>query len=77
MQNVHFQYPDISDIITQKAAGRRQRAAISFAEKLVILDELKERVQPIIQARMIRRQQQIQSASQQGEQPFKLAAQQY
>ena len=49
------QFPDISAILAQKAAGRRQRAALSFAEKLVIMDELKERVEPIIQARELRK----------------------
>jgi hypothetical protein len=56
-------YPDIADILAQKAAGRRQRAALSFAEKLAILDALKERVQPIIQAREFRRQQKNRSLS--------------
>jgi hypothetical protein len=47
-------YPDISDILARKAAGRRQLAALSFAEKLDALDALRERVQPIIQARKAR-----------------------
>jgi len=51
-------YPDISEIIARKNWGRRQRAALSFAEKLVILDALKHRVDPIIKARTTRRQQQ-------------------
>ena len=42
----------------------RQLAALSFAEKLVILDSLKERVQPIIQARKVRRERQVQLLSQ-------------
>jgi hypothetical protein len=54
------QYPDISDILAHKAAGRQQRAALSFAEKLAILDALRERVKPIIQAREFRRRQRIQ-----------------
>jgi hypothetical protein len=58
------QYPDISDILARKAAGRRQRAALSFAEKLDILDALKERVRPIIEAREFRRQQKLKSKSQ-------------
>lgn len=48
------QYPDISAILADKAEGRRQRAALSFAEKLDILDELKKRVRPIIEARQVR-----------------------
>ncbi len=51
------QYPDISDILAGKAAGRRQRAALSFAEKLAALDALKERVQPIVRARQQRKTQ--------------------
>jgi hypothetical protein len=47
-------YPDISDIIARKTSGRRQRAALSFAEKLAALDALRERVAPIVQARKIR-----------------------
>jgi hypothetical protein len=43
-------YPDISDILARKAAGRRQQAALSFAEKLDILDALRERVEPLVRA---------------------------
>lgn len=53
-------HPNISDILARKASGRRQLAALSFAEKLSILDALKERVQPIVQARNIRRGRQAQ-----------------
>lgn len=35
-------YPDISDILAKKAKGRAAAAALSFAEKLAILDRLKE-----------------------------------
>jgi hypothetical protein len=55
MQRRHTHQPDISDILARKAAGRRQNATRSFAEKLAILDTLKDRVEPIIQARKIRR----------------------
>lgn len=48
------QYPDISDILARKAAGRRGRAALSFAEKLDIVDALGERVRPIVEARKAR-----------------------
>jgi len=54
------EYPDISEILARKKSGRRQQAALSVAEKLVILDALKERVEPIIRAREIRRRQQAQ-----------------
>jgi hypothetical protein len=48
-------YPDISDIFARKASGRRQRAGLSFAEKLDILDALKARLEPMVQARKSRR----------------------
>jgi hypothetical protein len=44
-------YPDNSAIFARKAEGRRQRAALSFAEKLVALDALKARTEPIARAR--------------------------
>ena len=60
MKNWRSQYPDISDILARKASWRRQLAALSFAEKLVILDSLEERVQPIIHARKVRRERRTQ-----------------
>ncbi len=50
-------YPDISDILARKAEGRRQLAALSYGEKLDILDALRARVEPIRRAREIRRKQ--------------------
>jgi hypothetical protein len=50
-------YPDISDILARKAAGRRERAGLSFAEKLNLLDALRERVTPLVRAREIRKRQ--------------------
>jgi hypothetical protein len=47
-------YPDITDILAQKARGRRERASLSFAEKLAILDKLRKEVAPIVQARQAR-----------------------
>jgi hypothetical protein len=61
MEKPPSEYPDISDIIARKAAGRRQHAALSFAEKLDILDALRERVRPIAQAREFRRRQKLES----------------
>jgi len=57
-------FPDISDILARKASGRRQQAALSFAEKLAILDSLKERIEPIVQARKARRVRNAQGAGQ-------------
>jgi hypothetical protein len=48
------QYPDISDILARKARGRRERASLSFAEKLAILDKLRKEVAPIVRARQLR-----------------------
>lgn len=48
------QYPDITDILAQKARGRRERALLSFAEKLAILDKLRKEVVPIVRARQAR-----------------------
>jgi hypothetical protein len=56
--NMPKQYPDISDILALKTAGRRQRAALSFAEKLDILDALRERVRPLVLARKARQAEQ-------------------
>lgn len=64
MKNWHSQYPDISDILAQKTSGRRERGALSFAEKLDILDSLKERVEPLVQARKIRTARESQLVSQ-------------
>lgn len=51
---MHKEYPDISDILALKSSGRRQRAALSFAEKLAILDALKERIRPFAAVRQAR-----------------------
>jgi hypothetical protein len=48
------QYPDITDILLQKAQGRRERASLSFAEKLAVLEKLRKDVAPIVQARRAR-----------------------
>jgi hypothetical protein len=55
MSNADSRYPDISDILARKASGRRQRAALSFAEKLAVVDALRARVAPIVRARELRR----------------------
>lgn len=44
-------YPDITDILARKAAGRRERAQRSFTEKIASVEALRERVQPLRQAR--------------------------
>jgi hypothetical protein len=47
-------YPDNSAIHARKTRGRRERAALSFAEKLDALDALRDRVEPIVRARKVR-----------------------
>jgi len=55
MSNTRKHYPDNTEIFARKAEGRRQRAAATFAEKLAALDELRDRVEPIVRARKARR----------------------
>jgi len=50
-------YPDNSGIHARKAVGKRQRAALTFAEKLAALDDLRARVEPINRARKQRGRQ--------------------
>ena len=49
------EYPDNSELYARKAEGRRQRAGISFTEKLDAVDALRARVQPIVRAREARK----------------------
>jgi hypothetical protein len=58
MNQPNPRYPDISDILAQKASGRRQQAALSFSAKLDILDAMRARVEPLVHARKIRTAQQ-------------------
>lgn len=44
-------YPDTSDILARKAAGRRELARRSFAEKIAMVEALRERVEPLRRAR--------------------------
>ncbi len=48
------EYPDIGDIIARKESGRRERARLSFGEKLDLLDKLRTETAPIAQARVAR-----------------------
>lgn len=49
-QNQHF-YPDISDILQRKAEGRRNIMALSFAEKIEMLEIMRDRISPLRDAR--------------------------
>jgi hypothetical protein len=44
-------YPDISDILARKAAGRRDLARRTFGEKIAAVEALRERVAPLKQLR--------------------------
>ena len=50
------QYPDISDILAQKEKWRRERASLSFGEKLEILEKLRRDTEPFARARRARAQ---------------------
>jgi len=41
----------MKEILERKASGRVERAKLTFAEKLDILDKMRERVAPIVEAR--------------------------
>jgi hypothetical protein len=49
------EYPDISDILARKAEGRKKLAALSFAQKLEILEQMRARLAPFRKAREQRR----------------------
>jgi hypothetical protein len=44
-------FPDISAILEEKEKWREQRAALTFAEKLDILDAMRERYAPFVKLR--------------------------
>ena len=44
-------YPDITDILARKAAGRRERAGLSLGEKIARMEALRERLEPLKRAR--------------------------
>jgi hypothetical protein len=48
-------YPDISDVIARKQEARRARAALSFGEKIEIVERLRERLRPMREAREARK----------------------
>lgn len=48
-------YPDVSDIYRLKAEARRQRARLSFGEKILRMEALRERLAPMKRAREQRR----------------------
>jgi hypothetical protein len=57
MKFVKKRYPNISDIFALKLLGRKKRARLTFSQKLTLLDNLRERIKPIVRARYMRKQQ--------------------
>jgi len=51
MTNLRSDYPDISDILARKRDGRAEVASRSFGQKIDMLDAMRQRVEPIRQAR--------------------------
>ena len=47
-------YPDISDVLERKKRGRERLAALSFSEKIRILEAMRERDSMIRRAREAR-----------------------
>ena len=45
-ENGKTQYPDISDILAQKAEARRIRAKRTFGQKVAAMEALRERLKP-------------------------------
>ncbi|MCC8978552.1 hypothetical protein [Bradyrhizobium acaciae] len=44
-------YPDISDILRRKAEGQRDIIALSFGEKIEMLEIMRDRISPLRDAR--------------------------
>jgi len=55
MDGRQMQYPDNSEILARKAEGRREDARATLAEKIAILERMRERVAPIVTAGEARR----------------------
>ena len=47
-------YPDVSDILARKAAGRRDNARRSFGEKIVAVEQMRARLAPLKRLREAR-----------------------
>jgi hypothetical protein len=48
-------YPDVSDVLAQKAAARKIRSKLSFGEKIERMERLRERLAPFKAARDARK----------------------
>lgn len=45
-------YPDIQDILDRKAEARKEISARSFGQKIAMLEAMRERLEPLRQARL-------------------------
>jgi hypothetical protein len=54
MTSQNADYPDISDVLERKKRGRERLAALSFSEKIKILEAMRERDAMIRRAREAR-----------------------
>jgi hypothetical protein len=52
-------YPDISDILARKAEARKDRAKLPFAEKIAVIERMRERDAPFRKAREARRAKEV------------------
>lgn len=48
-------YPDVSDILSRKAAGRRELSKLTFGEKIARIEALRDRLEPLKRVRANRR----------------------
>jgi hypothetical protein len=51
-------YPDLSDLLLQKAEMRQRRAKRSFEEKIEVIERLREQLKPFKEARETRKAEQ-------------------
>ena len=55
MKKTPVSYPDISDLLALKEAGRKTRSKLPFGEKIERMEALRERLRPFKEAREARR----------------------
>lgn len=51
-------YPDISDVLERKREGRREKARLSFGEKIARIEAMRKDLAPFKKAREARRAEQ-------------------
>ncbi len=58
MNDTARRYPDVGDILARKAEGRREIARRTFGEKIAMVEQMRERLEPFKRAREQRKQHQ-------------------